>query len=278
MDETFESAHVQPIPDFSGDLPTYFPMHPNLRLNNEYLKISHLKVIEELLNEVIKSVQKFLGYVASNPHLLEDPNTAIFLELQRDTYMSILRSKLELQSLQNSFGSGHQEVMATKQFDSPLRVENYHTYKEMEKPDFADIIMRHINDSTTLPKVIEQHIKNDYVLHYLRHAKFVLENPEDPLPDESTDEELAVSGGKISLKDPLSMDFFSEPVMSKVCKHVFENKHISQQLARTRQIDCPITGCEAVVNSRDLQDDLLMALRVKAFQARDKKREQRVRI
>ncbi|GEQ72494.1 hypothetical protein JCM33374_g6181 [Metschnikowia sp. JCM 33374] len=87
--------------------------------------------------------------------------------------------------------------------------------------------------------------KADPTYQYLSNVGFVLENPEDPLPDDTTDDELAVSGGKISLKDPLSLDFFTEPVMSKTCKHVFEDKYIRQQLQGHAYIHCPITGCEA---------------------------------
>lgn len=103
---------------------------------------------------------------------------------------------------------------------------------------------------------------NEYY-KYLKNIIFIIEHPEDPIPDEQDDDEINVFGGKISLKDPISLSFFTNPVYSINCKHTFEKNNILKYLESSKK--CPINGCNAFLNTTDLKSDILMKIRTKVF-------------
>ncbi|QBM85547.1 Zinc-finger-containing protein [Metschnikowia aff. pulcherrima] len=275
--EETEVLRTLDYPNFETDLPTYFPLHLSLRINSDFTQIHVSKQIDGKLQSARKVTEKFIDYVSVNPHLLQDANTTQFFLMQTESYKELLRSKYLLEHYQKIFNAAKHTFVEGRRSEANLNLENYQFYRGVEKENFADGIISQL-DNLFLVEDFENYLKTNMLYQYLKHVGFILENPEDPLPDDSKDDELAVSGGKISLKDPISMEYFTEPVQSLKCLHVFEKKYIYQQLGHRPQIHCPITGCDALVTSRDLKDDKLMALRVKVSQARVKTREQRVRI
>lgn len=96
----------------------------------------------------------------------------------------------------------------------------------------------------------------------MKQVLFLFKNPEDAIPDETEDDELNVSGGKISLKDPLTLNYFVKPVKSKRCNHVYEELSILLHL-NTQRV-CPISGCSAVLTRNDLILDKLMLIRIRS--------------
>ncbi|OBA23741.1 hypothetical protein METBIDRAFT_35893 [Metschnikowia bicuspidata var. bicuspidata NRRL YB-4993] len=278
MSESPEPNAVAPLPDFNTDLPSYYPVHLSLKMTTDFAPHLYVKQIDEQLVTVRNSVDRFLKYMTSNVHLFQDENATKFLGAQRQNYADLLMLKHKLLNYQDSFKSTQRNIIESRRNEPDLSLENLDFYRNMDKENFADSVALTLDNTLGSDDAFTQTLHADSVYQFLKNALFVIENPEYPLPDESTDEELAVSGGKVSLKDPLSMDYFSEPVISLRCQHVFESKYIRQQLEHNSKIKCPITGCQADLTARDLKDDRLMALRIKVFQARAKKREQRVRI
>lgn len=125
---------------------------------------------------------------------------------------------------------------------------------------------------------VEQQVNKELKLQRIRNIRYILENPEDPLPDhDSQDDELAVSGGKVSLKDPISLQFFENPVRSRKCGHTYENRPILLQL-RGGGTHCPISGCHHDLLVSDLVPDTLMKLRVQVYKSQQSQKRRATKL
>ncbi|KAG7194576.1 uncharacterized protein KQ657_004247 [Scheffersomyces spartinae] len=147
---------------------------------------------------------------------------------------------------------------------------NLNSLKQFQKnpPLGFDLTLNSYYSSIVTEESITKTVNKEPKLQRLRNIRSILENPEDPLPDhDSLDDELAVSGGKVSLKDPLSLQFLENPVRSRKCGHTYENRPILLQL-RNGVTHCPISGCHFDLLVSDLVPDSLMKLRVQVFKAR----------
>lgn len=258
-----------PIPDFTQETPTYFPVHLSLRISTDFTHTQLTREIDDKITILKKLTTDFLedvSFASRNAELIQE-----FLQTQTNAYAKLVETKFHLHDFQSSLRQAQTSLHNTRRVEDDISIENYRTYCEMDKDNFADAIISDIDE-----KAIESHesiLKADLWYQYVRNAYFVLQHPEDPLPDDQADEELAMEGGKISLKDPLSLNYFVDPVMSVSCKHVFEKEHIMRLLAKETNLKCPITGCVAMITKKELLPDLLMGLRVKAHKAKEKTRE-----
>lgn len=261
-------------PNFESDIPTYFPVHLSLRVNTEFSATQLLNQIDDRIISVKKSAELYLTYLSQNAHLLQDSHSGEYLTKQLRAFKKLLLSKYRLQALQSSLKTAHREFVESRRQEQDLSLDNYYIYKDVTKKNFADRIVNDLKESEEAnDSSFEDILRADTSFQYLRNALFVLQHPEDPLPDELRDDDVAVAGGKISLKDPLSLNYFVEPVSSRRCNHVYEKQHIMRLFQEDVPINCPVTGCSATIRSDDLRDDELMALRVKAFLAQDNKKE-----
>ncbi|KAI0463898.1 hypothetical protein LJB42_002906 [Komagataella kurtzmanii] len=116
-------------------------------------------------------------------------------------------------------------------------------------------------------------------LQLLQEHLFVTLNPESELPD-AEDDDVAISGGKVSLICPISKRPMKNPVKITVCGHCFERTHILEFLQQSQGSGfCP--ECRTLFKKQDLVDDDLMKLRLEAhnrdlliLQYREKKSSQ----
>lgn len=261
--------HFMSIPNFDTDLPQYFPVHLSLRVNTDFSSVLLLNQIDDQLLALKKATDAYLDYVSSRPHLLGDECTR-FLGKQLDSFSKLFQAKFRLQTLQNTLKSAHREFVESRRHEQDLSLANYQVYQEVDKVNFADKIVGELQATLEGPEraTYDDIMRADSMYQYLRNARFVLENPEDPIPEDVESEELAVAGGKISLKDPLSLNYFVHPMISRKCGHVYEREHIMSLLERHALLNCPVTGCQETVARGDLREDKLMALRVKVFTGR----------
>lgn len=272
---TINSGSMDVQPNFESDLPRYFPVHLGLRVNTEFSASQLLHQIDDRLLSVRKNTDQYLAYLSENPHLLHDGRCGQYLSGQLQAFKKLLHSKYRLQALQTSLRSAHREFVESRRQEQDLSLDNYYIYKDVTKQNFADKIVDDLRESnSTSDGAFDSILKGDSGYQYLKNALFVLERPEDPLPEELRDDDVAVAGGKISLKDPLSLNYFLEPVSSRKCNHVYEKRHIMRLFVENAPINCPVTGCSASLRSDDLRDDMLMALRVKTYLAQQGRKEQ----
>ncbi|ORX69045.1 hypothetical protein DL89DRAFT_224432 [Linderina pennispora] len=81
--------------------------------------------------------------------------------------------------------------------------------------------------------------------------------------DSSDDDDLVVSGARLTYKCPISMAWLNNPVTSRTCKHSYSKDSIMSMLrARHGSCPCPVAGCSHTVNVRDLQPDRLLERKV----------------
>lgn len=256
-------------PNFETDIPSYFPVHLRLRVNTEFSDSKLLNVIDDRIATVRRNTEVYLSFLIENPHLLHNSSCEEYLNKQVQAYKKLLVSKCRLHALQMSLKSAHREFVESRRQELDLSLDNYYVYKDVTKQNFADKIVAELSESDGA-----NDFQADSSFLFLKNALFVLQNPEDPLPDDVNDDDVAVAGGKISLKDPLSLNYFVQPVTSRKCNHAFEKQHIMRLIRESGRVNCPVTGCSAIITKEDLEDDKLMALRVKAFLAQTERRDQ----
>lgn len=258
-----------PIPDFNQKIPTYFPVHLTLRISTDFTHTQLLREIDDKITFLKNVTTDFLENV-----MFTCKDTEVvkqFLQNQTNAYTKFVQTKFQLHDFQNSLRQAQLSLSSTRRLEDDISLENYDHYCELEKENFADAIIQEIDAKHE--ESYKNILKADLWYQYVRNAYFVLQHPEDPLPDDQADEELAMEGGKISLKDPLSLNYFVDPVMSMSCKHVFEKEHIMRLLSMETNLKCPITGCVEMITKKELLPDLLMRLRVKAHKEKEKTRE-----
>lgn len=257
------------IPEFDV-IPSYFPVHLGIKANTEFTNVSLINDIDDKIHDIKANAESYLAYLSTHPHLVDKPDASKYIDELLVSYEKLMHSKFTLQSLKQALRNTHRELMESRRHEQDLSLQNFDEYKEVEKQNFADKFREDLD--ATLSKreseAFDTFLTGDASHSYISNAMFVLKNPLDPLPDEQADEDVAVEGGKISLKDPLSLNYFTEPVASTKCNHVFEKKYILRLMAETRSVDCPVTGCAAHLTPDDLRPDKLMALRVKSYLAK----------
>merc|ERR1712093_222460 len=103
--------------------------------------------------------------------------------------------------------------------------------------------------------------------------------------DDESDEEVIIASASESLKCPLTLRYYDDPVTNQKCKHtidraglvdyhrtearVFQGSHGNRRVAK-----CPQTGCDAMLALDDYERDELMARKVKRALNRERLQQQ----
>ena len=105
------------------------------------------------------------------------------------------------------------------------------------------------------------------------------EGEEDEEEEEEEEEELEIASERISLKCPLTLLTFQEPVTSTKCPHSFEKQAILDMIShssttvppsgggrnRVRAVKCPV--CSVLLTAQDLRKDAVLLRRVRRMEA-----------
>lgn len=258
-------------------LPAYLPMQRSI-LGDFDKQARFPQNCAEDLRDLMKRVVK-----VSNAHvdyMLEQHSTDVneYLTANMEVIKSLDTTLEELEQYVEAVKSGCGKVHTRADADPELSLELLDQFRSEKSPPFGDLISKAYASRKNGKK---QPRPPAEMYQYLGKLRFVILNPEDPLPDEFTgapaadDDEINVSGGKISLKDPISLDYFKSPVVSKKCNHTFEEEFIKAHL-RSGKPECPVAGCGADIELRDLSPDYIMRYRVKAYVAAERTRKPHV--
>ena len=71
--------------------------------------------------------------------------------------------------------------------------------------------------------------------------------------------------GKRSMKCPITLMLFVEPVKSTRCPHVFTKTAITEMIQRSKgrkAVQCPVAGCDKILSADDLVPDKVMERRL----------------
>lgn len=258
------------------EFPSYIPVHPSVKPNTEFGSLLLLREIDDQLLNIKSSAESFIEYASSNPQLVHNASFKTYSDQVLGAFEKLYLSKCKLQALQQALKDTHRELVENRRSTLELTLSSYDSCKELVKKNFADGFSDDLDQlvEEMLGAHAEELLNRDPSFVFIKSMFFVLQFPEDPLQDDTVDEELAMEGGKISLKDPLSMNYFTDPMVSKKCSHVFERQYITRQIRAARErYACPVTGCEAYLTEGDLSTDKLMKLRVKVYMGMEKKRD-----
>lgn len=270
-----QPSHVLPI-DFNIQIPAYFPLH--LDLLNDFERIGRSQynfnidsTLKESINNIINQTEEYLAFSLDETSLTTTDVDAGFLVSNLSTLEQLLKSQHELDIWKRSTDESKAKIRSKRRHETELHflnLEEYSTRTDLPigvlvNDEYADYKYIH-NQETSFQTIL----KMDDSYQYLKNVAFILENPETPLPDEVQDDDLEVAGGKISLRDPMSLNYFQIPVVSKKCSHVYEKDTIYNYLIHNKK--CPVDGCDASLTRNDLKPDKIMTLRVKAYLIKEK--------
>ncbi|EGW31731.1 uncharacterized protein SPAPADRAFT_62332 [Spathaspora passalidarum NRRL Y-27907] len=265
------SDSEEEVPTMELKLPDYLPLKSELM--RDFEKSFHNRTIPDIIKvqtrQIQEAAEKYIQYVLEHPQLDFDESILSSFEKSLE---NLIRSEFEFSKLEAIRKNPSVSAFASRE-ESDLTLDSLESYQNITKPNFSDVIEEQYLEmkSPKYSKGYKDLIHKHKFYNYLNDILFVIRNPEDQIPDENEDEELNVSGGKISLKDPLSLNYYSDPVRSKRCKHTFERSNIEEQLkrgeaSRERITHCPIAACSQVINRADLEADVLMIIRIRSFQ------------
>ena len=88
--------------------------------------------------------------------------------------------------------------------------------------------------------------------------------------NEDVGDDIVMEHEKQSLKCPITLTTFEEPVRNTHCPHIFSKAAILDMIRQGRLdvIECPVPGCNADIHSSNLIADKVMQRRVQRFKAR----------
>lgn len=257
------------------DVPRYLPVTTeSLRRINEFLvsKDELTNKLEDQIKGIRSDVDRFIEFVV-NENLFDDlTGMKRVLETHRESVYEVLKQKADAEVWKSAFISSRARIHSNMHGEEILNLQNIGQYQQSEELGFYELIKKEYDQSKDMDaqtNQFEAYLKNQDLYQFIKNISFILDHPEDPLPDEVEDEEISVAGGKISLKDPISLNYFVEPMKSRRCNHVYEKEHILVALAQEGSGNqCPVSGCSNRMSSRDLVPDEMMTIRVKVYQAR----------
>lgn len=265
MDEQYDQSSIvdSSVPDqLSVDdltFPSYMPIDKHMMREFESAtKVSNQINIDEMIKETIKSCYNLVEFIFKNE--IMDINTAA-LEANCETLRELYSSKYQGDLLKQIIQNCKEEVMQTRRSDDVLSMETWKSFNDVEKLQFGDYFEQELSKIDI--NLFESWLKKNKDYQTIRYLPKILKHPEEPIPEDNDDDDLNIAGGKVSLKDPITLRIFTNPVISK-CGHTYERDSIFQQMSGNTTT-CAISGCETQIERKDLKEDKIMSIRVQAF-------------
>ncbi|CAH6719676.1 E3 SUMO-protein ligase Mms21p [[Candida] jaroonii] len=264
---------VDDTPDMLDiSVPRYLPMsQETLKTFSAMVSAreDNLGRIDSILRSIKQDIDKYVEFIIGENMFENIGYTRDFMIVNLQSLERILISKYELENwkaiafeIRNNL---NQQIP-----EDPATLSNLQQYHDANDETLNEFIRRRVDEMKNSPekdKNIREYVNKNDLYQLLKNMAFVIEKPTDPLPEEQDDDDVAMAGGVISLKDPMSLHTFKEPVKSKKCDHVFE-KSVIEEYLRNEIKTCPVAGCEGRLAKFDLRSDDLMLLRVKVFEAK----------
>ncbi|KAK6465774.1 zinc-finger of the MIZ type in Nse subunit-domain-containing protein [Scheffersomyces coipomensis] len=246
----------------------YVPLDSNLLRDLDTtggIHSSILSSIEDLIKQIVKDTQKYITSFTNGDISKLDES---YILTQAENLKNAIVTQFELQNYDRSIKISKTKIKDNMRRDAQLDEEQL---EELADDNISDMIEKdYYSFNSTQQGLLSTVIKSNADYQLLKNVVFIVNNPEDPIPDEEDDEELNVAGGKVSLKDPISLQYFQDPVCSKRCKHTFEKSSIQSHFSKGGS-NCPIDGCSQTITRADLYPDQLMRIRVSIYKKLEEK-------
>jgi hypothetical protein len=250
-----------------ADRPTT-QLHSGLLLDtaHQYLDQYMDQIIQDNNNNNNNNNNNSNGNNNNNNTLLEHLDA---LEKLIAAHESLLESERHSDLFNTQFDQAKRTLRVRARDQRELTVANMDTFETTSaEPSFSDLVSRRI----TLGTSTSNSRSTTALTRFVKNASFVLHNPTAPLPDDEEDEDdLAVKGGTVDLKCPITLQLFKDPYASTVCSHVFDKSAIQDTFSS--KSDCPMPGCPHAMRADDFERDPLMLLRVAVWQRQQRQKE-----
>lgn len=278
--------------------PHYFPLHSSLTRKFEKIYSDHpseYTTIVQNKNQIIQSTKEYIDFILDEENGLLYIDTTV-LDNNLRALETLLYAEYQMNILLDSTRESKSRIRHETKEEQPLTLDTLQEYQGAlvsgpnggsgfggaggEGKNFGEKIQLDYRSNTSMYAAqdsFQSFLKNSDCYTYLRNVSFIVLHPEDPIIDsnDSNDEELSIAGGKVSLKDPISLQFFTQPLITKTCRHVFERESIESMFhssgighnPATKVLECPTDGCKERFRFQDLVPDELMKLRVRIYRA-----------
>ncbi|KAL6453066.1 MMS21 E3 SUMO-protein ligase MMS21 [Candida maltosa Xu316] len=238
-------------------LPDYVPLRRDAvrDFEDQFRQTTTDDIYSAQLLQVKSMAEHYITYIMSNSHLNFSEKT---LEEYIKTFENLSKVQQESHKLKQIHDLPNIRSFSSRETQE-LTLDSLDEFHAANQPNFTDVIRQEYSNVKT--RSTSNDASREFYT-FLRSVLFVCKNPEDAIPDEKNDDEINISGGKVSLKDPITLNYFETPVLSKRCKHTYEESSIRTHL-RTNNT-CPISGCSAMLTLGDLKPDKLMRIRIRS--------------
>ncbi|RCK57671.1 E3 SUMO-protein ligase MMS21 [Candida viswanathii] len=241
----------------SLSLPPYVPLlrEHEREFDLQFRRDSTAVIFQQQLKQVQDMADHYIRYILSNPHL--DFSESV-LEKYLVSLEDLTKAERETRKLEQVRDLPNiQEAMSAQRRE--LNLASLLEFQKMDAPQLPDVIRQEFDSL-----VLTSPATNQAYSKFLKDALFVIKHPEETIPDENADDddELNISGGKVSLKDAITLNYYEKPVRSNSCGHTYEESSIRAHLATKNT--CPISGCNVMISPSSLKPDKLMLMRIRA--------------
>lgn len=256
------------------NIPEYVPIpssmqhHFETKLKDASIPVTDLKQTE---NDLLQAAVEFLDQIVETEDTAgtgEEEEVDRLAPLKRllESFETLVQTQQQTRDFQNIFIETKTAVRERSRREGELEIDQLEHFSQLDPDQFLFSRMLESKMSTAQPVNIQRQFGDNADYIYLKNAAFILEHPEDPLPDENDDDDLHVEGGKIDLRCPITLKLFENPLTSTECHHTFDQEGVEGTWISQQDIhSCPIPGCSKALRRTDFQPDRLMNLRVKCY-------------
>lgn len=258
--------------DVLPDIPDYTPL--NRYILREFESTIQVPVRDDGINDAIRSqlnggLQDLFEYVECYfENDLEEVDTELietYLKMATET----LRAQFELKLFSNAVAEARAQLKADINDNPELRLETLEYFASIDKQGvFTTVKNTYTQAIQGKDQEFERFLKSNPHYEMYRNAAQIIMDPSMVIVQDN-DDDIGISGGKISLTDAVSMKQFEDPRRLVKCGHTFD-KDIVDRIFGKRGSDCPVAGCEYEMTRDDFVPDILMKLRVKVANEKDK--------
>lgn len=241
------------------ELPLYLPIQQSIHSDFERMT----RFPQNVANQVQETIQRLTKLSDAHVnYMLEQLRTDVaeYLDQIIAAITELTVAEADLNQYTIVLNQSRDIIRAKMAHDPELSLAEIPELCKIQELNFGDYM------SEQYIKLCASHAtpKSD-LCRYLEAVKFVIQNPQDPIPEDTVGEDdINVSGGKISLKDPISLDYYKNPVICSLCNHSFEKEFILAHI-NSGNNDCPVAGCNSQVKKEELLPDKIMQFRVKLY-------------
>lgn len=235
-------------------------------LRDACLPVKELKHTEE---QILQAAMDFLDQIMSSEEDTSEGGVDRLAPLKRllESFENIVQAQYTTEQFGKMFNEVKQKVRDQNRGAREFDIDSLDYYNGLDADDmmFSKLLEKKMAQLRPIDIKTKYRNNPDYV--YLKNAAFILDHPEDPIPDENEDDDIHIEGGKVDLRCPIVMKIFENPMTSTKCGHTFSLEGVNGTWqTQNAQTKCPTPGCDKRLRKSDFKPDRLMTLRIKAYQ------------